>query len=778
MKPFNYIQSFIITPSRVNNAPNIFVTSVDLYFKNKPSATNNSSGINNPGVTVHICPFVGENPNPDVQLQNITARAEWRAISLVADATVPTKFTFESPIILKTGTYYGIVVVFDDNAFELFTAVQNEIVLNTTSKYSGTSGEGDGKLYRNGADDTLKPLSDRDIKFNLRIAKFTANTVTVDICNDDYEFFTCTNMSSDAKFKGGELVFPNFGRVANSTVNTFFSQAGTVKTQTSNNIIVGTNTTFTTQYGEGDNIILTNTSNNNQQTIATVDTVISDTRIRLASEVPFGNTCWHNTTVVGEVYQRDYIAKTLYLRGSTAANSTLRFFKNSVQYFTISNPGASYSNTDTVRVSNGSVNATGVLVTNATGNVVSIRLTSAGGEFPNSTHSVVTITTSTGSSASLTPVINTPLKGEISGANADIVTIDNLSVEIMDPDINVSSVSLGYSSLSYAISNSSGYIQTFNNADNVDTINVPYVAQIYSRSNEVASSTNFYNADKSSMIKLTLGINIADIGNNPTFFAPYLYDNKINVFTFTQKIDATSANTESETGRGSLQSKHITKKINLANNLFAEDIRVYINAYKPANTNVLVYAKIGNSKDGEPFSTKSWSPLELVSGQNQVSATGNKDDIKEFEYGFPSYPATRFTCNATATTAISNNVILTNNDLSANLAANDLIKVYNPLFSTTNYIVSPVASVNSTAVVIQDTIANNGLVGSSLKIDKLKFKNVAYNNILNDNVVRYFTSSMAPVDGYDSMSIKIVFLADSKVVVPEVDDIRVIAVSA
>jgi hypothetical protein len=37
---------------------------------------------------------------------------------------------------------------------------------------------------------------------------------------------------------------------------------------------------------------------------------------------------------------------------------------------------------------------------------------------------------------------------------------------------------------------------------------------------------------------------------------------------------------------------------------------------------------------------------------------------------------------------------------------------------------------------------------------------------------------MSPIDGYDSMSIKMVFLADSTDIVPEVDDIRVIAVSA
>jgi hypothetical protein len=778
MNPFNYIQSFIINSSKVNNSTQVFVTSLDLYFRNKPPATNNSSGINFPGVNAHICPFVGENPNPDEVIQNITARVEWGGVSVVADATVPTKLVFPTPIILKTDTYYGIVVSFDDNDYELFLGVQDEIILNTTKKYSGSAGEGDGKLYVQGADDTLKPLSDRDIKFELKIAQFNANTVTVELCNDDYEFFTCNNMTTAQKFKGGEFVFPNYGRVANATVNTIFSQVGTVVTTAANDYITGTNTLFTNSYSIGDYLVLTNTSNTNQQEIVRISSIIDDTNIVLENEIGFSNTCWHNKVVTGLAFERDYVKKTLTLSESNASNASFRFHTNGVQYFTISNPGGSYANTDTIRVSNGSVNATGVLITNATGNVVSIRMTTAGGGFPNVSHSVVTITTSTGSGASIVPVINTPLKGVTSRATADLVSINNIAVEIVDPEVTVQTTSASYANLTYSIANGSGYIQSFSAADLTSPIDVSYAGRIYSRSNELSNPTNLYNLDKSSLVRLNMGVNVANVTATPTYVSPYVYDDDINNYIFSNEIDSTTANTESEIGRGSLKSKHITRKITLANNSFAEDIRVYINAYRPANTNILLYAKIHNSQDNEPYDDKSWSPLELVSGQNQVSGTRNKDDVKEFEYGFPQYPAVRFTCNTTATTSLSNNVVLTTTDLTSNLATGDLVRVYNPLFSTTNYLVSPVASVNSTAVVLQDTIANSGLVGSSLKIDKLKFKNVAYNNVLNDNVVRYFTTSMSPVDGYDSLSIKMIFLADNKDIVPEVDDIRVIAVSA
>lgn len=782
MEPFNYIQSFIVKKDAVNNSPKVFITSIDLYFKNKPSATNNTSGINNPGVTVHICPFDGEVPNPDVELQDTRARAEWGSIPIVADASVPTKFVFSTPIVIQTDRYYGLVVDFDDEDFELFMGVQNETILNTTQKYSGSFGEGDGKIYMFGADSSLKPLSDRDLKFELRIAKFTANTISADVVNENYEFFSCNNMSTAAKFKGGELVYSSPGLVANATVNTYFSLAGNTVLVASNNLVTGVGTLFTNNYSDGNYVLFTNASNTSQQELGKIKSVISDTILELEDAVGFGNTCWHNKVVVGEVFQRDYITRSLYLINSTAANSTVRFHTNSVQYFTISNPGGSYTNGDIVTVSNGSINSTAVLVTNATGNVVSLRLTNAGGGFPNTSHSVVTITAANGSAtlgsgASLVPVINTSLRGAISAATADLVSINDVEVDIIDPTIDVGATATTSANLSYAIANTTNYVQSFSHADLVAPIDIPYAAKIMSRSNELKSATNLYNTDKSSAMRLTLSAKVSDVSNQPTFYSPYVLEEQLDVYTFANDADATTANLDSEVGRGSSRSKHITKKISLANNTFAEDIRVFVNAYKPANTDIRVYAKIHNTADNEPYDDKSWTPLQLVSGNNIISATFAKDDVKEYEYGFPAYPDVQATLSGTGTTELANAVIRTTSDLSSNLTAGDLVRVYNPLFSTTNYMVAPVSAANSTTVTLTSAIANNGLVGSALKIDKLKFKNTAFNNVLNDNVVRYYTTSMAAVDAYDSMSVKIVFLSDAGGVVPEVDDIRVIAVS-
>ena len=48
----------------------------------------------------------------------------------------------------------------------------------------------------------------------------------------------------------------------------------------------------------------------------------------------------------------------------------------------------------------------------------------------------------------------------------------------------------------------------------------------------------------------------------------------------------------------------------VANNKFAEDLLVFLTAYRPANTDIKVFARIHNSDDPEAFDDKDWTMLE------------------------------------------------------------------------------------------------------------------------------------------------------------------------
>ena len=112
------------------------------------------------------------------------------------------------------------------------------------------------------------------------------------------------------------------------------------------------------------------------------------------------------------------------------------------------------------------------------------------------------------------------------------------------------------------------------------------------------------------------------------------------------------------------------------------------------------------------------------------------------------------------------------------IANNDLIKIYNPLFPQTNYQVAAVKEANATHITIGGVVETTNVAGTGYKIDKLKYPNVAFNNINNTNISRYYNSTLAEFDAFDSMQVKIVMLADNTYKVPRIDQIQVLGVSA
>ena len=57
---FDVIQTFYVNSDAVNNATEIMLTSLDLFFRTKPSLTANISGSSKPGVSVWICEVAGK----------------------------------------------------------------------------------------------------------------------------------------------------------------------------------------------------------------------------------------------------------------------------------------------------------------------------------------------------------------------------------------------------------------------------------------------------------------------------------------------------------------------------------------------------------------------------------------------------------------------------------------------------------------------------------------------------------------------------------------------
>jgi hypothetical protein len=291
-----------------------------------------------------------------------------------------------------------------------------------------------------------------------------------------------------------------------------------------------------------------------------------------------------------------------------------------------------------------------------------------------------------------------------------------------------------------------------------------------SRSREITTlnTSPIYAYEQSNAVAITI---------TPTFendyIAPKLQSNLASVALYRYVIN--NDYTNEHTKYGNAFSKHVTTRIRLDPTVSGEDLLVYVTGYRPQGTNFKVYAKLYNNKDKDAYDDKDWSLMEFKSGTGLYSTSNT--DIIEYTYGLPQYPNTTFTSNGVVTTTLNQtNVVGIGTSFTTNFANNDLVKIYPALFPNT-YEIAVVSSItNNTVMTLQTEISNSSVTGSGLKIDKV-YKHQAFNNISNDNVARYYSSSMTEFDKFDSFALKIVFLSNDQYLTPFISGLRAVAAS-
>ena len=917
--PFKLAQTFFIDPSVVQNAPEISLTSVDLYFKSRPKADQNKSGIKNPGVEVYITETINSIPVLyDVLVSHRFARREYADIRATSDASAATKFTFNKPIKVKTNKEYAIVLKFDGNEdFVMWSSKQGDLLVGTTKVSPGPSGKYIGNYYTyvngpvpvasptpsgssaplvdqtnkaNTADPwsyipgpkneqlVWKPVNDTDLKFRIYCARYfqSGNSVSVSVSgggttgggtstgsgsytfgfNPNYYEYILYDRKTSKKtgVKGGERAYQRTvyypGGFTNNSVGA--SQAVTVSVTDGSDIVVANtrlpngalfdwNNIFSQVGDEYIVVDLTDydTSPTRKTNVRKVVSIESNTVIKVDDPFEVSNAvAKFFVSPVGEVDFRDKSKSfgkqtDLLVLEHSNANLTHRFVNNSIESVTVKTGGTGYSNSDYI-VFNGYENvnkevyggypARANIVVNGSGSIQAVYLSNLGCGYVNTgwlSGANIAISNSTGGSSSgsgatfnykIGSTIGTEFHGDDGKGgfykNAQIV---NLEIGEMTPQLFTNhpggtNFTMKHQLLYYAIKSSNNYagktyvvnedanknrrlVQSFkkNNLPYNDTPVMP------SRSNQFIilngnSSTNSVSGGSNTTIEFTsnndfMCIEIPETSHSITY-SKYIINN-----------DYTNENTD----QGEAYAKHITKKINFANNKFAEDLLVYLTAYRPANTDIKVFARIHNSNDSEAFDDKDWTMLTLNEGDKLYSSPDNENDYIELTYGFAAHPNTvlRVAGSANVENTSTVTVIGSGSSYQSNTAfslkVGDLVKISQPLFPD-SYVVRVVDSVNSdTEFTINKPVANDDLVGAGLAVDFLGrignstvggvgYPLQAFNNITNDNVVRYFNSSMVEYDTFNTMQIKIVLLSDATEngvinVYPKVDDIRAVGVS-
>ena len=698
---FNYIQTFYVNPQTVASAPEVMLTSIDVFFKAKPVRGATVSGAVAPTVNAWICEVENDSPFEARQILNSMTLIEYDLISTSQDASAATVIGFRNPVRLASGKHYGLVLKFNDPGFDVWQNVLNHRLVTdgqvTNTLSVGSRGTHGGKLYVPTNTSTHRSLSDRDLKFKVKVARYTANNITISLVNKDYEFFTIDNTNTGA-FINGEYIYQD---VANAT--------GTVTVSSTSLNVVGVATTFTNLL-PGAKILV---QSGGAKQILSVNAITNTTHMTIKSMPSFSaSTIGYKIPPVAAAYNIDYPKNKLILVDSTA-NTTNKFANNGVRII-----------------------------------------------------------------------------GERSGATANIATIDRYPVDNFKPSFLIGNPSGSTFTLNYRIANSANQLSSTSTNINLlqmnDSVATGY---ILSRSVEVDGANLFGDRKKSVVANLNITVSSAEIDRFSVPYATtreldfYFYQNDINnVYTETRTVGLSSiTDYDTETGANGLaKSKYISKVIKFAQDKRAEDIVVYLTGYRPANTEIKVYAKIHNAADREAFQSKAWTPLVLKDNIDRFSST-DPNDMYEFTYGFDTAPELQVALPGTGAITYGSNSITTTSDHSATLTAGDLIRIKDQDFN--KHEVFTVSAANTTAIntyrnIQTSSLVTAGVTRSDILIDKLKYRNVAWNNVENDNTVRYVNSEYVTFDEYTSMQIKIVLLATQSHIVPKVETIQVIGVSA
>jgi hypothetical protein len=364
-------------------------------------------------------------------------------------------------------------------------------------------------------------------------------------------------------------------------------------------------------------------------------------------------------------------------------------------------------------------------------------------------------------------------------AYANVVSVDNSKYHIITPKFAI--MQPQNTNLNFALKGtdtSYNFDSSWKNVSNEDMNEIFDKERIVmSRSNELAFSSNnkstFFQATFTSADSLVSPI--IDLRRKSSYFIENLINNDYTNEQFTY---------------GNSLSKYISKKVVLADGQDAEDLRVYLTATRPINSDIKVYAKFLGSDDPEEFSTKLWTPLSYLNASDSVyTSQGKVDDFIEYEFGVPagtsliqsfngntSVSNTAETITFTTNAFVNNQIVLyytaSGNTAPSGLSNNTFYYVVGAGATTLQLSASQGGSaINLTS----STGSGVTEIGHYLKGYVASIARTAFTNPDNSNIVEYYNNSNSRISSYKYFAIKVVLLSSDRVNIPRLNDLRAIA---
>lgn len=207
-------------------------------------------------------------------------------------------------------------------------------------------------------------------------------------------------------------------------------------------------------------------------------------------------------------------------------------------------------------------------------------------------------------------------------ASSKIVSVDNIEYSIVVPQIATvtptgTSVAMKYAGMDISgIADATMYsVMPETELEMIDKVRV-----IRSKSNRVGGA-------KSASLKL-------ELTSHSPYLSPIIDLRRRSMMAIDNIINNDISNEHTRYGNALV--RYISKSIALAEGQDSEDVKVFITAYRPADTDIHCYMKVINADDPDTLNDKLWTKLDMVEGASVRSSSVNVNDYREFGFSFPS----------------------------------------------------------------------------------------------------------------------------------------------
>jgi len=714
----------------------IFLTKVELFFQSK-NVTH--------GVEIHIRSVENGYPSEKV-IPYSRVYVPASSINTSTDASVSTEFVFSDPVALSTRKSFFLAVSPAGGAsdYYIWTAEPGEADIKDSVII--TQNNPTGTLFLSSDSNTFAPLLNEDLKVIFHRANFTQSSGSLVFTQSPNEYIKLAN--TRGTFIPGEKVF-----IANTT------------TTTSGNVRANTLITFASHSFANNDMVYIN--NGNSAWVRVIQSTNSTSITLNANNLYANSTALVGLIRGGSTANNDQGANTLFGLLSYANSSFLSLY-----------------NSTATSTSNFSNNAGRILV-GALSTAYAYANSSISAKYNAASPSIqYTLPSDTTFSTYLQGMSNT----SIADTGQYQITANKMR-EFVDYERIVRSKSedlnAGVNSL---------LVTTNLTSSNSRVSPVLYDASLFLRGNKIVKKQDLNgvtlvinNTGASATPVMNTGDSISQASSNASgliVFANTSFlrvSNVVGRFTTNQLVtDLSTSNTANVSLVRSYgedisvhysPSRYFTKSIVLAEDQDAEDIVVYLTAYKPQNSDIAVYGKFENGTDPQSFNDIIWTELPRVTADSIISNRANFNDFVELEYGLPTSTSLTARANCTSTSTTVNLPV----QLSTDLKRDSFIYIKDN--NSTQFTVNQVSNVSTTAATLT-LYTNAAFTSSNVTIGRINgMTNLqgAFKYDGENNIIRYVANTGVVYDSYKTFAIKVVPVSSDSATVPHITDMRTVA---